>query len=67
MTDIETVPRSFDSMRRLFTEALGVGVPEWLLAAEAEWLPGLPEPTLDVAVAIWRDPWMVVGSEHLHR
>jgi ABC-type Fe3+-hydroxamate transport system substrate-binding protein len=62
VTDIETVPQSFTSMRRLFTEALGVGVPDWLLAAEDEWLTSRPEPTIDVAVAIWRDPWMVVGS-----
>jgi ABC-type Fe3+-hydroxamate transport system substrate-binding protein len=62
VTDIETVPQAFSSMRRLFDEALGAGVPDWLELAEGEWVGPVPEPTLRVAIAIWRDPWMVVGS-----
>lgn len=62
VTDIETVPQAFTSMRRLFGEALQVGVPDWLEAVEAEWAGPVPEPTVRVAIAIWRDPWMVVGS-----
>lgn len=62
VTDIETVPQAFSSMRRLFDEALQVGVPDWLEAAEREWSGPVPEPTTRVAIAIWRDPWMVVGS-----
>ncbi|MDN5797014.1 MAG: helical backbone metal receptor [Intrasporangium sp.] len=62
VTDIETVPQAFASMRRLFEDALQVGVPEWLGAADAEWGGPVPEPTAQVAIAIWRDPWMVVGS-----
>lgn len=61
VTDIETVPQGLDSLERLFTEALDAGVPDWLRQARAEWDGPVPEPTLRVAVAIWRDPWMVVG------
>lgn len=41
---------------------LDVGEPEWLRTAAAEWARPAPEPALRVAVPIWRDPWMVVGS-----
>jgi ABC-type Fe3+-hydroxamate transport system substrate-binding protein len=61
VTDIETVPQGLDSLERLFTEALGRPGPAWLEAARAEWDRPVPEPSLRVAVAIWRDPWMVVG------
>ena len=63
VTDIETVPGALDSLERLLTQVLHVGVPPWLDAARAEWEGPAPEPTLDVAVAIWRDPWMVVGRD----
>ena len=63
VTDIETVPGALDSLTRLFGDVLGVGTPGWLAAARQEWLGPLPEPTLDVAVAIWRDPWMAVGRD----
>jgi ABC-type Fe3+-hydroxamate transport system substrate-binding protein len=62
VTDIETVPQALRSMRRLFVDALQVGVPDWLAAAEREWDGPVPEPTVSVAIAIWRDPWMAVGS-----
>lgn len=62
VTDIETVPQGLDSLERLFTEVLDCGVPDWLREARAEWDGPLPKPTLRVAVAIWRDPWMVVGG-----
>ncbi len=61
VTDIETVPGALDSLERLLTEALGLEVPPWLVAARDEWAGPVPEPHLDVAVAIWRDPWMAVG------
>ena len=60
VTRIETVDQAIASMRRLFDEALGWGVPEWLTEAEAAW----SEPVAargTTAVPIWRDPWMVVG------
>lgn len=62
VTDIETVPQALGSLRRLFAEALQVGVPGWLEEAESLWLGSLPLARLRVAIPVWRDPWMVVGS-----
>jgi ABC-type Fe3+-hydroxamate transport system substrate-binding protein len=62
VTDINTVPQAITSMKRLFTEALDVAVPPWLEEAEALWSAGFPAPRARVAIPIWRDPWMVVGS-----
>jgi len=62
VTDIETVPASIASMRRLFREVLALGEdPGWLLAAEAAWTGAVSAATARVVVPIWRDPWMVVG------
>ncbi|KAA1423122.1 cobalamin-binding protein [Mumia zhuanghuii] len=66
VTRIETVDAAFASMRRLFVEALGWGSPPWLDAAEQAW--SGPVTSTDavrprVAVAVWRDPWMVVGRD----
>ena len=63
VTDIETVPGALDSLERLFVEVLEVGTPGWLVAARGEWGGPVPEPVVDVAVAIWRDPWMAVGRD----
>jgi ABC-type Fe3+-hydroxamate transport system substrate-binding protein len=63
VTDIETVPAALDSLERLFVDVLGVGTPSWLSAARREWGGPVPEPMLDVVVAIWRDPWMAVGRD----
>lgn len=62
VTVIESLDQALASMRRLFTEALGVAEPDWLRTAATEWARPAPEPALRVAVPIWRDPWMVVGS-----
>lgn len=62
VTDVVTVPGALDSLERLFGRVLDAGVPDWLHAARDEWDGPVPEPSVDVAVAIWRDPWMVVGS-----
>jgi ABC-type Fe3+-hydroxamate transport system substrate-binding protein len=62
VTDIVTVPGALDSLERLFADGLDAGVPEWLQAAREEWSGPVPEPQAAVAIAIWRDPWMVVGS-----
>lgn len=61
VTDIEDVPSSLTSMRRLFVEALRREVPDWLQRAEDLWGAAAPAPRGLVAVPIWRDPWMVVG------
>lgn len=62
VTVIETVPQGLTSLERIFTVALGRPVPEWLATAKALWGGPSPDPMLDVAIPIWRDPWMVVGG-----
>lgn len=62
VTRIETLDEAFVSLRRMFTEALLWGVPDWLIAAERVWSAPPSSARLRVAVPIWRDPWMVVGS-----
>jgi ABC-type Fe3+-hydroxamate transport system substrate-binding protein len=62
VTVIETVEQSFASMRRMFTDALGWEVPDWLTQAEQVWAAPARLAPRRVAVPIWRDPWMVVGS-----
>ncbi len=62
VTVIETVDEAFASMRRMFTDALGWDVPEWLVEAERVWAVPPAADGRRVAVPIWRDPWMVVGS-----
>ena len=62
VTRIETVEEALASMTRLLDEALALSLPEWLDEAWGLW-GGPPAPSrLRVAVPIWRDPWMVVGS-----
>jgi len=61
VTDIETVPGAVASMERLL-DVLGWPWPEWLLRARALWCGPVPPVTARVAMPIWRDPWMVVGS-----
>ena len=63
VTDIETVPGALDSLERLFVEVLEVAAPAWLAEARAEWVGPAAATTFDVAVAIWRDPWMAVGRD----
>lgn len=63
VTDIETLDQAFASMRRLFVEALGWEVPSWLIEAERIWSEPAPKTNRRVGVAIWRDPWMVVGRD----
>lgn len=67
VTRIRTLDEAFTSIRRLFGEALGWDVPPWLEEAERVWSAppstAVPTTSLRVAVPIWRDPWMVVGSD----
>ena len=62
VTDIRTVPAAIRSLQRVFDVALGWERPNWLAEAEGLWCKENPEASVRVAVAIWRDPWMVVGS-----
>ncbi len=63
VTDIRTVPEAVASMERLW-DAVGWVRPDWLAAARRAWCGALPPVTRRVAVPIWRDPWMVVGSDN---
>lgn len=62
VTVIETVRGAIESMRRMFTDGLGWDVPQWLEQVDEAWPERVPQPTRSVAIPIWRDPWMVVGS-----
>jgi ABC-type Fe3+-hydroxamate transport system substrate-binding protein len=62
VTVIETVDEAFASMARMFTDGLGWDSPAWLDEARRVWATPAPESTFRVAIPIWRDPWMVVGS-----
>jgi ABC-type Fe3+-hydroxamate transport system substrate-binding protein len=61
VTDIETVPDAIGSMERLL-DGICWDRPAWLTEARRLWCGPLPRVTRRVAVPIWRDPWMVVGS-----
>ena len=61
VTDIETVPQAVTSLERLFDEALSWERPAWLAEARRLWCDPVPPVSRRVAIAIWRDPWMVVG------
>ncbi|RHW28185.1 cobalamin-binding protein [Nocardioides immobilis] len=62
VTDIETVPQALDSLERLYDAALGWPRPDWLAQARDLWSGPVPDVSARVAVAVWRDPWMVVGA-----
>jgi ABC-type Fe3+-hydroxamate transport system substrate-binding protein len=62
VTDIRTLDGAIASLRRMFSAALGWPEPPWLAQAERAWLKPVPGPPLRAAIAVWRDPWMVVGS-----
>ncbi len=62
VTVIESLDDALRSLRRLIVEVLAVDEPDWLRTAAAAWARPAPQPVLRVAVPIWRDPWMVVGS-----
>ena len=63
VTDIRSVDQAFASLERVFDVALGWGIPGWLSEARDVWAAPPRLPALTCAVAIWRDPWMVVGSD----
>ena len=62
VTVIETVDEAFASLDRMFREGLGWDLPPWLNAAGEVWAAPAPSSGRRVAIPIWRDPWMVVGS-----
>lgn len=62
VTRIETIDEALDSLERLFAEALGWPVPDWLAEARTQWTGPPAMSGVRVIVPIWRDPWMVVGA-----
>jgi ABC-type Fe3+-hydroxamate transport system substrate-binding protein len=62
VTDIESVAQALTSLERLFADALQLSEPAWLTDARALWSGPPARPSMRVAIPIWRDPWMVVGS-----
>jgi ABC-type Fe3+-hydroxamate transport system substrate-binding protein len=63
VTRIETVPEAVETFEHLFDDVLGWDRPDWLAEARDLWCGPLPPVTRRVAIAIWRDPWMVVGRD----
>jgi ABC-type Fe3+-hydroxamate transport system substrate-binding protein len=62
VTVIRDLGEALVSLRRMFGVALGWPEPAWLTQAEQVWAEPAPGPRVTVAIPIWRDPWMVVGS-----
>ncbi|MGH3206406.1 MAG: helical backbone metal receptor, partial [Trebonia sp.] len=63
VTVIRTLDEAFASLRRMFTDCLGWPEPDWLTAAEQAWRTPLAGPRPRAVIPVWRDPWMVVGSD----
>jgi ABC-type hemin transport system substrate-binding protein len=63
VTVIRSVDEALASMRRMFAVALGWPVPAWLDEADAVWAAPPPSDRRRGAICVWRDPWMVVGSD----
>ncbi len=63
VTVIRSVEESLASMRRMFTEGLRWPVPGWLDEAARVWAAPPPAIRQRVVICVWRDPWMVVGSD----
>jgi len=62
VSEIETVPAAFAAYDELFDQVLQWERPDWLEQARGLWAGQVPQVRARVAVPIWRDPWMVVGS-----
>lgn len=62
VTRIRSLDEAATSLERLFAEAFGTK-PTWSEAARAVWAESPVRPGLRVAVPVWRDPWLWVGSD----
>ncbi len=62
VTRIRSLDQALSSLTRLFGEVFGMQ-PSWLDAARAIWAEPPVRPGLRVAVPVWRDPWLWVGSD----
>ena len=63
VTVIRTLDEAIASLRRMFTVALGWPEPGWLAEADQVWRAPPAGPRLRAVIPVWRDPWMVVGSD----
>jgi ABC-type Fe3+-hydroxamate transport system substrate-binding protein len=63
VTVIRTLEEAFASLRRMFTAGLGWPEPGWLGEAERIWRAPPAGPRLRAVIPVWRDPWIVVGSD----
>lgn len=63
VTKIDTADEAFSSLDRLLTTIWSIPTPEWLAQARKQWSQPTPFSGLRVAVPIWKDPWMWVGSD----
>lgn len=61
VTEIADVTGALDSLGRMFG-ALGWPVPQWLADARDVWAAPPTLTPVTAAIAVWRDPWMVVGG-----
>jgi ABC-type Fe3+-hydroxamate transport system substrate-binding protein len=62
VTVIRTLDEAFASLGRMFADGLGWPEPAWLGQARHAWREPPPGAPVRVAIPVWRDPWMVVGS-----
>jgi ABC-type Fe3+-hydroxamate transport system substrate-binding protein len=62
VTVTESVPQALTSLDRIFTVLLGRDLPDWLVRSHQLWAEPVPARGT-AAVAIWRNPWMVVGRD----
>jgi ABC-type Fe3+-hydroxamate transport system substrate-binding protein len=62
-TVIRTLDQAVVSLRRMFREALGWPEPAWLAEADRAWREPVAGPVMRAVIPVWRDPWMVVGSD----
>jgi ABC-type Fe3+-hydroxamate transport system substrate-binding protein len=60
---IRTLDEAIASLRRMFTACLGWAEPSWLGSADQAWRAPPAGPRLRAVIPVWRDPWMVVGSD----
>ena len=63
VTVIRMLDEAIASLRRVFTVALGWPSPPWLDEAERAWGPPPAGPRTRAVIPVWRDPWMVVGTD----
>ncbi|HTT50276.1 MAG TPA: helical backbone metal receptor [Streptosporangiaceae bacterium] len=63
VTNVRTLDQALASLGRMFTEGLGWAAPDWLAAAWRAWHDPARGAPVRAVIPIWRDPWMVIGSD----